>query len=142
MFSVSDDIDVERSAEEAFDFMADIRHENDWNNHIKLAALATSEPIGRGTSFHVVRKGSGLWRMEITVYDRPNRLVYIGRFRGGEFTYDARFTPTPSGTRIAGVIEMRLFGLMKLLAPMMRSRLEREMPEENANFKRAVERWR
>jgi carbon monoxide dehydrogenase subunit G len=139
MFKIEQDVEINRPPDAVFDFIADVRNEPDWNPVIKSATLVSSQPIGTGTRFDVVRKGSGLSRMTVTTFERPSDLVIQSTFRGGEYTYTAHLEPKDSGTHLHERVEMNLKGPMKLLASMIQKRLAREVPETAERMKRAVE---
>jgi carbon monoxide dehydrogenase subunit G len=139
MFSIDQQVEIDRTPEDVFDFVADMRNEVDWNPLIKSATLVSGEPIQKGTRFDVVRKGSGLSRMTITQFDRPKSLVIQSAFRGGDYTYVADFEPTASGTHLRERVEMTLKGPMKLLGGMMQKRLNKEVSETAERMKAAVE---
>lgn len=135
MFSIDEQININRPPQDVFDFVADMRNEVAWNPLIKSAVLVSGEPITQGTRFDVVRKGSGVSHLEITEFRRPTRLSYKGTFRGGMYTYTGAFQPANGGTKLSEHLEMTLKGPMKLMTGMVRRRLHREVAETAERMK-------
>jgi dehydrogenase/reductase SDR family member 12 len=113
-------IETRLGIDEAFAFVADFGNAAGWD-----PGVATSErldgPAPRvGARYRLgVRMGGRVVPMEyeITRLDVPGRVVLRGHGSGVKAVDDIAFSATPSGTRIDYVADIRLQGLLRLLAP-------------------------
>ena len=69
---ISNTIDVERPAEEVFDYCSDMRTEVEWNPVAKSVALMSAEPVGTGSRFTASWSGLGRSTAEIVDFARPS----------------------------------------------------------------------
>jgi hypothetical protein len=105
--------------EEAFDFFVDFRNEPAWNPDCLIVEKTSEGPIAVGTTFTGKMKRIGPSESEIVALERPTRCSVVDRSRGGEGTFDFRFTPSDGGTHVAVVMRMQPRGPMRLLQPLM-----------------------
>jgi carbon monoxide dehydrogenase subunit G len=128
MTTLRETIEVERSQEEAFDYVADFSTTAEWDPGIAEASMVGEGPIGVGTRFEVVALFNGK-RLplvyEITSFERPGRVALHGSGSGFEGIDEIAFSPGRDGsTRIAYTAEIRLKGLARLAEPFMGGRFE------------------
>lgn len=128
MTTLRESIEVERSQEEAFDFVADFSTTAEWDPGIAEATRVGERPIGVGTRFEVVALFNGR-RLplvyEITSFERPARVVLHGSGSGFDGIDEITFAPgRERRTRIAYTAEIRLKGLARLAEPFMGGRFE------------------
>lgn len=75
--TITEDLHIECAPVTAFDLMADVRNETQWNDGVSRAELTTEEPVGEGSKFVTDHRGPlGLIESTITVFDRPGRLEF------------------------------------------------------------------
>jgi ribosome-associated toxin RatA of RatAB toxin-antitoxin module len=75
MARIEGEILIGRSAEEVFDFVADLRNEPSFNPAMTGVELLTPLPIGLGTQFRARMGRAGTQMLvELTEFDRPHRL--------------------------------------------------------------------
>jgi uncharacterized protein YndB with AHSA1/START domain len=77
MAHIEGEIVIKRPVDEVFDFVADERNEPRYNPRMLHAEKVSDGPIGVGTEFRVetaTRRGSAEMAIEITRYERRNRL--------------------------------------------------------------------
>lgn len=131
---------IERPVEEVFDYFTDVANDREWNPFAKRADKTSEGPLGVGTTFSVVRKMSGPMDIEYTEYERPTRWTLRGTGRPASFTYLADFAPAEGGgTQLTSSMAMEPRGVFKLLAPVMRSQLGKQLDQVHEALKRRLE---
>ena len=136
----TEDLNIECPLERAFDVMADIRNETQWNDGVSKAELTTEEPIGHGSRF-VTDHGSPLGQIESTItrFDRPDRLEFAATSKRMDLDISFTFTEVASGTLVHGTFEPRPKGIMALLFPLLRPMIRRDMAKQHQNLKALCE---
>ncbi len=119
----------------AFDLISDVRNETRWNGSVRSAELLTSEPVDRGSTLRTDH-GRPLGQIEstIAVFDRPARLEYDATSAAMDLGITFTFTKTPDGTTIVGEFAPRPKGVMRLLFPLLRPTIRRDMATHFARF--------
>jgi carbon monoxide dehydrogenase subunit G len=128
MARIEGEIVIERPVEEVFDFVADERHEADFNSRMSGVELLTPEPIGVGSRFMVemtmMRRVFDM-TVEFTEFERPRLLGSRSRSlpRGGKgrplSAGSLTFDPVPEGTRMRWSWQVETPGAIKLLTPLV-----------------------
>ncbi len=120
----------------AFDLMADIRNETQWNDGVSKAELTTDEPIGHGSRF-VTDHGRPLGQIEstITVFDRAERLEFAAISKRMDLAISFTFTEVASGTLVHGTFDPKPKGIMAVLFPLLRPMIRRDMAKQHQNLK-------
>ena len=128
------DREIAASAEAAFDAMADVRNELHWNTRVSSAELVSSEPIGVGSRFRTVNQGA-TYDSRISVHERPKRLEFVVTGKPMDITVRFEFDSVAQRrARLRGEFDMQPKGLMKLLAPVLKPMIGRELPKHAASF--------
>src|SRR5206468_885383 len=118
-----------RPVEEVFDYVADERHEPNFNSRMSRVELLTPEPIGAGSRFGIemtmMRRVFDM-TVEFTAFERPRLLGSTSRSlpRGGRgrplvTAGSLSFDPVPEGTRMRWSWQVETPGAIKLLAPLV-----------------------
>jgi uncharacterized protein YndB with AHSA1/START domain len=126
---VEGEIVIGRPVEEVFDYVADERHEPDFNTRMSRVELLTPEPIGVGSRFGVeiamMRRVFDM-TVEFTAFERPRLLGSTSRSlpRGGKgrpllTAGSLTFEPVPEGTRMRWSWKVETPGAMRLLVPLV-----------------------
>src|SRR5438552_14531317 len=126
---VQGEIVIGRPVEEVFDYVADERHEPNFNTRMSRVELLTPEPIGVGSRFQVeltmMRRVFDM-TVEFTAFERPRLLGSTSRSlpRGGKgrsllTAGSLTFDPVPEGTRMRWSWQVEAPGAMKMLAPLV-----------------------
>lgn len=136
----TEDLQIECPPATAFDVMADIRNETQWNDGVSKAELTTDEPIGHGSRF-VTEHGGPLGQIEstITVFDRPNRLEFAATSKRMDLVISFTFTDSGSGTLVHGAFDPKPKGIMAVLFPLLRPMIRRDMAKQHQNLKALCE---
>ena len=123
MTRISGEIEIAAPVEQVFDMVADERNEPRYNPRIVRAEKTSPGPVGRGARFIAQPKGAGPKRVmtiEVVDYDRPARLVMSIRSSYLDVDGTLTFARAGSGTRMCWDWDMRLHGMLRVLAPVMR----------------------
>jgi hypothetical protein len=104
---------------DAFDYVADARHQREWNRAVKSFEQTTPGAIGVATRFIGQAQLVGRVSVEIVGYDRPHLIVHRARPGMAEVGHVWQFHPAAGGTRLdqCAVMSPRRWGW--LLAPLM-----------------------
>jgi hypothetical protein len=111
---------VARSADEVFDFLADLRNESLWNPRVRRLTLATPGPISAGSVFRGSYQGLGALQTILTEYERPTRIAF--RSEGPRASLAGEFTlhSDKDGVEANLAADVRPKGLLlSLLAPLL-----------------------
>lgn len=113
-------IETQLGIDEAFAFVADFANSARWDPGVATSVRLNEGPVGVGARYQLGIRMSGRvtpMEYEITQLDAPNRVVLEGRGSGVHAVDDISFSATPAGTRIEYVADIRLQGVLRLLAP-------------------------
>ena len=126
---VEGEILIRRPVEEVFDYVADERHEPNFNSRMSRVELLTPEPIGLGSRFGVemtMMRRVFEMTVEFTAFERPRLLGSTSRSlpRGGKgrpllTAGSLTFDPVPEGTRMRWSWRVETPGAMRLLVPLV-----------------------
>ena len=120
MVHIEDQILIDRSVEEVFDFVADERNEPRYNPQMRLVEKISDGPIGLGTQYRaeVVSGGRAVPMVIVfTGYERPRRLASTTRLSNMDIRYTLTFEPASNGTRMRWVGDLEPKGVLRLMAP-------------------------
>ncbi len=73
MITVAKEVQVDRLAEEVFDFLADVHNEERWNPNVVRIESESDGPLSVGGSFEGVYRRGGRMRFELVEAVRPSR---------------------------------------------------------------------
>jgi hypothetical protein len=108
--------------EVVFDFISDFRHASLWDPSTRSVTKLSDGPIAQNTRFllHASFFGSMLaFPYEIEVYERPSRLVFVGRTGWVRYREQVAFAPDATGTRIDYTAHMCLRSILTLGNPVL-----------------------
>jgi len=112
-------VEINRSAEEVYDYLADMRNEPKWLPGASGVHLTTPEPIAAGSRFEGTYARAGKVLCELTDFDRPRRLTIHGEASAMSFDDTITLTAVDAGTKLAAEMRTVPKGVFKLVAPMM-----------------------
>lgn len=120
MARITEVIDVPIAPQRAFDHVADFATTEQWDPGINRAERLDAGPLGEGARFRVHLKLGPVevpLVYEITVYERPHRVVLttVGPTHRGED--DVTFAPSAAGTRLTWNAAFALRGPGLLVDP-------------------------
>ena len=113
-------IDTALDLERAFAFVADFANSQAWDPGVASSTRINPGPVDIGARYQLgVRMGGRVAPMEyaITRFEPNRRVVLEGHGSNVEAVDDIGFEATATGTTITYLADIRLRGLMRLLAP-------------------------
>ena len=123
-----DSLDVQISASEAFDYLADFRTTAQWDPSVVAAYRLDGPKDGIGTRFRVIVSILGRTQaLEycITRFDRPRRLELAGGDASVRSIDRVTFASRPGGARITYSAQVELSGICRLANPLLDLLLKR-----------------
>jgi carbon monoxide dehydrogenase subunit G len=138
MAAIENSVQIDRSPEEVFDYLIDLRNELEWNPDVQSMVKITDDLIGVGTKFLAKWKQSKLIEVECIRFERPYRWTYSN---GGPLTvvFDVTLTPQGNATLLASRFDVRPRGLMQLFFPIILRQLKRAEKQNMTHIKNALE---
>lgn len=116
--TATETITIDQSCQQVFDYVADARHQREWNTAVKSMEQVTPGSIGVGTRWAGKVKRVGTVSVEIIGFEPPDLIVHRARPAIAEVVHVWRFAPTDGGTRMDQTATMRPRGVGWLLAPL------------------------
>jgi uncharacterized protein YndB with AHSA1/START domain len=129
---------LDQPPERVFDYIADIRNEREWSKDMKRAELATDGPLGDGSVFETDYRGFGAMRIELQEYRRPEHLVFAGDGPRMRMRFVMDVAPQDGGSRVTFGIDMQPRGPMKVMTPLLKLGMPRELAKRPQQFRDAL----
>src|SRR5437762_933774 len=122
MVRVETPLSVHSSPERAFEFVADVRHEAEWNPNFTGAQLEGSinRKLGVGSLFHVIGRVMGRetrFDVRIVRYEPPRLVSAVVDMTPMRITYTYTVEPSSDGVRILHSADIEPRGMMIMMAP-------------------------
>jgi uncharacterized protein YndB with AHSA1/START domain len=133
------EVTLEQPPEQAFDFFVDFCNEPAWNPDCVIVEKTSGGPIGAGTTFHSKMKRIGPSDSEIVAFDPPRHCSVVDRSRGGEGTFDFRFTPRAGGSQVELTMQIQPRGPMRLLEPLMGRMIKKMLADMPERMRRGID---
>jgi hypothetical protein len=141
MSVIDNSINIDRTAEEVFDYCSDMRTEMEWNPAAKEITLVTTEPLGQGSRFSGTWSGLGQTTIEVVDYARPSRWTARSVSAALPFrVVGTVVTLAPRMSRLEMRIEILPKGILKPLAPAIKLMMQHTAAANLVRIKEAVER--
>lgn len=142
MAAINTSVEIERTPEEVFAYLADLSRQIEWQESLVSATVETDGPTRVGTRVtHRRQVGPRIMEStsEITAYDPPRLLSFRTldgpiRARGS-----GRVEPTQSGSRVNLELDFSGRGLGKLMLPMVRRQAARQVVTDHQKLKEILE---
>jgi len=136
-------IDTALPLHQAFAFVADFANAERWDPGVATSVRTSPGPVRVGARYRLgVRMGGRVVPMdyEVTAFDAPQLVVLEGSGRGVHAIDEIRFSATDGGTRIDYTADIRLVGLLRLVAPLASGALARIGRDARLGMEGALER--
>lgn len=107
---------------EAFAYLADFAHADEWDPGVASAERLNTGPVEVGARYRLgIRRGNRVVPMEyrITELDPPHRVVLEGSGSNVEARDEIRFTAADGGTLVEYIADIRLIGLLRFAQPFL-----------------------
>ena len=142
MVKSEETIVVDRSADEVFRYVADLRNEPNW--HVDVASVPPdTDPVPVVGKTYAVKFKPFMGQTDGTYtaveVETGSRLVFVGDFAGLQPRMTYTVEPDGQRTRFTRRVEMRPAGLKILMTPMMAFMVPRHNRRFVQNLKRALE---
>jgi Polyketide cyclase / dehydrase and lipid transport len=131
--------DIQRSAEEVFDYCSDHTHEPEWNLKMTRVEQLTEGPIGLGTRYRMEFTSAPSVISECVRFERPSVWELVGRSKVMTSGWRGRVLPGGDGARLLLRMEIQPHGLLGLAAPLLRRRMRPELERDIATIKARLE---
>jgi uncharacterized protein YndB with AHSA1/START domain len=122
------------SADEVFDFLADVENERAWNPELIEVRRCDAGALGAGSEWDGSYKGMGAMHIRVDEYDRPSRLAFTTT--GARIDMRIAFTFVQDGSRtvasVDGDVEPK--GVMRLLRPLLPPMMKRTFSRRPAQI--------
>ena len=134
-------LSIARPPVDVFSYIADIRNDPSWHTDV-VEVSSSTDVVALGTVFNVkVRPSMGVSEGTMTISRfEPGRLV---EFSGRMGRMAPRVTnicePHAQGTRVIRRVELETRGIMRLMSPLIASKIGRDNDRFLANLKRLLE---
>ena len=112
-------VQTDKSADEAFDFMADLRNFPEWDPGTKSAVQVKGDGPGRGAEYDLQASGATL-RYVVQTFNRPGRVVARAQNRWITSVDTITVTADGTGCVVAYDADLVLNGLLKFGDPVLR----------------------
>jgi uncharacterized membrane protein len=140
---VEESIEINKPPEAVFDYVSDVGNFPQWMAHTLEVRKDTAGPPQQGDRFTVAIKSVG--RRFETPYERtsykPNRR-YTDRAVGGPIPnqrWNYTFEEVPGGTRLSRAVEAESGGILKLLEPLQKRAVKRQLRKDLQSLKDLLE---
>lgn len=120
MTTLREQIDTSLHLDDAFAFVADFANAMRWDPGVATSERIGDDALGVGARYRLgIRRRGRVVPMEyvVTAFEPRRRVVLSGSGSGVAAIDDIRFSQTDQGTRIDYTADIRLTGLLRLLAP-------------------------
>jgi len=132
-------VTLDQSPERAFEFFVDFPNEPIWNPECLKVEKTSDGPIGVGTTFTGKMRRVGQIKSEIVAMERPHSFKTVERSRGAEGSFEFRFVPERSGTRVEVSMRLQPRGPMRVLEPLMRRMVPKMLADLPENMRRGID---
>ena len=127
--------------DEAFAFVADFANSEQWDPGVASSVRVNPGPVGVGARYRLgIRMNGRVTPMEyaVTQFDAPRRVVLTGTGSGVYAIDDIAFESTADGTAITYIADIRLRGVLRLLAPLAGGSLRKIAQNAKAGMERTL----
>jgi uncharacterized protein YndB with AHSA1/START domain len=144
MASLTESIEIDRSPEDVFAYLADLSRHGEWQPEIVSVEVHTEGPTRAGTRATEVRRIGGreqTMTYEVTEHDPPRRFAFRGLDGPIRPTGKGTIEPVGDGTRSRLTLDLELTGkgFGKLLVPLAMRSARKEVPANQQLLKRRLE---
>lgn len=132
-------IEIARPADVVFGYCSDHTNEIEWNPAMRRVAKTTDGPVGAGTRYEMEFLPGRPIVAECVRFDSPACWAVAGSGNGMRSSFSGRVTPVPAGARLEFRMEIEPRGLLRVLLPLLRRRMPRDLARDIAIIKARLE---
>jgi uncharacterized protein YndB with AHSA1/START domain len=133
------EVDIQRSAQDVFDYCSDLGHEPEWNPMMKRSQKLTDGPIGIGSRYATEFVKAPPMVMEYTHYEPPKQWAQAGKSTALKAAGGGQVEPTPHGARLVMRMDLQPRGPLLLARPLLRRRMQTMFQRDVNNIKDRLE---
>ncbi len=130
---------LNRSTEEVFDYLCDLKNELSWNPDMLLAEQLTEGSVGEGTRILCQWKGGPKMECTYTKFNRPRYWEAYAVSKVMDIAFACKVEPTESGARITASMTLLPKGFFRILAPFIRMAFQKEEQKNMEKIRKAIE---
>ena len=119
-------VDLAHRAEEVFDYLSDLRNEQEWNPKMQLVEAVTDGPPRAGSKFRAKWQGSPVTIVEYITYQRPKAWSTTAPSKSLTIDFYGTVTATETGSRLDVRMTVIPHGPLRLLLPLIRRRMQQQ----------------
>ena len=140
---VEESVEINRPLQEVFDYVSDVANYPEWMAHAIEVRKDSPGPPQQSDRFVVAIKSVGRrfeTPFERTSYEAERR--YTDRAVGGPIPnqrWHSDFQEVPGGTRLTRAVDVESGGLLKLLEPLQKRAVQRQLKKDLQTLKGVVE---
>ena len=125
MISFQNQIEISRSTEDVYAYLADLEKVPDWNYAIQRTVKVTPGPIRTGTEYRQIRSlpRPSEEMIRITKLESPELLEVSGTLGSFQARLIYELTPTETGTRLVNKIHLTASGPAQIMARLATGRI-------------------
>jgi carbon monoxide dehydrogenase subunit G len=130
---------VAATPEQVFDFVADVSNQSRWNKDVSNLVQLTDGPPQVGTRMTGEFNRLGRIDTEITVFERPTRLVLASTGGQADMTLEFHFEPEASGSTlmtVSGAVSLK--GGLRFMEAALRGPVSAQYAERARAIKQAL----
>lgn len=136
--TISEQLHIDCPPATAFDLMADVRKLTEWNDGASKAEMTSAEPIGHESTFVAVNRGQEM-KTAIVTFERPERLDFSVTGKTMDVAARFHFESVGSSTKLSIEFDPAPKGVMKLLFPVLKPLIRRDLAKQHGKFKQFCE---
>jgi hypothetical protein len=131
---------IDAPCEDAYDLIADVGNEAQWNPDVKVLRRVDTGDLGVGAEWDGDYRGMGTMRVRLTEYDRPRSVAFTttGSRMNMHFRFD--FEPTSDGlsSNVRARADIVPRGITKLVGPLLSPMMRRTMAKRPAQIAEGI----
>mgnify|MGYP001826686434 CR=1 FL=1 len=131
-------VTLNRSQEEVFDYLCDLKNELEWNPDMLIAEQLTEGPVGEGTRILCQWKGGPKMVCTYTKFERPGYWEAFAASKMMDIAFTCKVEPAEGGTRITASLTLLPKGLLWLIGPLIRMSFQKEEEKNMDKLRKAV----
>ena len=141
MIRFTETIEVEKPVDKVFTYISNLENSPRWNDDVVETKKMSPGPIQEGTVFRQYRNAleSAGEAVAITSHLPHKRLSIRARLADSPAQVTYEFDEVDNGTRITSEVELKPAGVMRLITPVVETRVKESVADELVALKRVLE---
>jgi uncharacterized protein YndB with AHSA1/START domain len=131
--------DIRRPAEDVFDYASDPANEPGWNIRLKRVQKLTGGPVGVRARYRMEFTQGPAAISECVGFDRPDTWEHSGGSKIIRSDFRGRVVPRGEHSHLLLRMQIRPRGPLRLVLPLVRRRMQRELERDVAMIKARLE---